>query len=101
MNSRCIPRTPTIIWLLDQGANSATPGILLSEVCDRLVVEGLPIAAAVLSISSLDPIVAASRLRWRRSDGLVVAELEFHGMSSIRQQVVEQESRNSTVTHLV
>ena len=101
MSSGSIPRTPTIIWLLDQGANSATPGILLSEVCGRLVAEGLPIAAAVLSIASLDPIVAASRIRWRRSDGLVVAELQFYGMSSTDQQVVEQESRNSTATHPV
>src|ERR1017187_7489328 len=101
MSPRSIPRTPTIIWLLDEGAQCATPEILLGEVCNRLIAEGLPIAFALLSVASLDPIVAASRLRWRQSDGRVVAELQFHGVSSIDDQSLRPASSRSTATHPV
>ena len=40
--------------------------------------------------------VAASRLRWRRSDGRVVAELQFHGTSGLDEQLAEQVARDST-----
>ena len=97
MSSAAIPRTPTIAWLLDEGAQSVTSEILLGEVCNRLVAEGLPIASAIMSVASLDPIVVARQLRWRRSDGRVVAELQFQGVSALDQQSADRGER-STVT---
>jgi len=82
MSSAAIPRTATITWLLEEGANFDSPGILFGELCRRLVAEGLPIGSAILAVASLDPIVAATRLRWRRNDDRVVAELQFHGAPS-------------------
>jgi class 3 adenylate cyclase len=39
----------------------------------------------LLNIASLDPLVAASRLRWRRSDGRIIEEVLFHGMPLLEQ----------------
>jgi adenylate cyclase len=75
-----LPATPTVDWLLRDGSAAATPGGLLSELCSRLVVEGLPLASAVLAIASLDPLVARTRIRWRRGDARVVEEVQLHGM---------------------
>lgn len=80
-----IPLTTAISWLLEEGARSATPGSLLGEVCARLAAEGLPLEAAALSVASLDPMVARSRLRWRRSDNRVVEEVQLHGMPFVAE----------------
>jgi adenylate cyclase len=75
-----LPATKAIEWLLREAASSASPGILLGELCDRLTVEALPIAGALLIVNSLDPLVAASRLRWQSSDGRIIEEVLLHGM---------------------
>src|SRR6266851_1447690 len=75
-----LPATTTVDWLLRHGAAAATPGALLGELCSGLVAEGLPLANAVLAIASLDPLVARTRIRWRRGDTRVVEEVQLHGM---------------------
>jgi adenylate cyclase len=81
-----LPQTATIDWLLRSAAGVASPAMMLAEVCGRLIKEGLPIAAAVLSVASLDPLVARSRTRWRRSDGRVGEEIQFHGMAAVAER---------------
>jgi len=75
-----LPATTTVDWLLRHGAAAVTPGALLGELCSGLVAEGLPLASAVLAIASLDPLVARTRIRWRRGDTRVVEEVQLHGM---------------------
>ncbi len=75
-----LPATTTVDWLLRHGAAAATPGALLGELCSRLAAEGLPLASAVLATASLDPLVARTRIRWRRGDTRVVEEVQLHGM---------------------
>jgi adenylate cyclase len=75
-----LPATKTIDWLLRDALRTAAPGNLLGELCNRLTDEAVPIEGALLKVASLDPLVAASRLRWRRSDGRVIEEVLFHGM---------------------
>jgi class 3 adenylate cyclase len=58
----------------------ATPGILLRELCNLLAAEAVPVAGALLEIANLDPLIAASRLRWQRRNGRVIEEVLFHGM---------------------
>jgi adenylate cyclase len=86
---RTLPSTPIIDWLLYEGAQVSSPGILLGELCRRLVGEGVQLATAVLSIASLDPMVARRRLQWRRSDGRVIEEVQFHGMFAIEAAPAE------------
>jgi len=76
-----LPATETVNWLLRDAVNSATPGALLRELCTRLIDEKLPIAGAVLSVASLDPLISASRLRWDSDRGGVFEEVMLHGMS--------------------
>jgi adenylate cyclase len=75
-----LPLTPTIAWLLRDGASVTTPSALVGELCSRLVAEGMPISGAVLAVASLDPLVAQRRLRWTHADARVVEELQLHGM---------------------
>lgn len=77
-----LPPTESIDWLLRSGINASTPGALLGELCTRLVKERLPIASAVLSVASLDPLVAATRLRWQSNRGRVFEEVTLHGMAT-------------------
>jgi len=78
---RPIPATPAITWLLHHGAAVATPGNLLYELCERLVLEGLQITGARLSIASLNPMVSQARIRWHRESGRVLEEVLLHGMA--------------------
>jgi class 3 adenylate cyclase len=48
-----------------------------------LAEEALPVSGALLNITSLDPLIAARRLRWQRGDGRVLEEVLFHGMTAI------------------
>jgi adenylate cyclase len=77
--------SPTIDWLLREGAGASSAGSLLGEVCNRVTAEGLPLARALLRIASLDPLVARSHLRWRRDDGRVIEEVQLHGMSTVNE----------------
>jgi adenylate cyclase len=75
------PETPTIGWLLREGAFVPSPGRLLGELCDRLLLEGQSIESARLTIAGHDPMVSQTRLRWQREGGRVVAEVLLHGMT--------------------
>jgi adenylate cyclase len=73
--------TPTIQWLLREGASANAPGVLLEGLCRRLLDEGLCIAAAALSLSSLDPMVSRKRLHWRAGVDGIIEEVLLHGMT--------------------
>jgi class 3 adenylate cyclase len=73
------PRTSAIEWLLRGGASASSPGSLLGGLCDRLVLERMPIAGALLTVASLDPLVASTSRRWQRRDGRVIEEVTLHG----------------------
>jgi adenylate cyclase len=83
-DSSALPSTEAVDWLLRNGINAATPGALLGELCIRLVKERLPIASAVLSVASLDPLVSATRSRWQSEGGRVIEEVMLHGMAARR-----------------
>jgi len=75
------PQTSSIEWLLRGGPSAPSPGSLLGGLCDRLVMERMPIAAALLTVASLDPLVASTSRRWQRQDGRVIEEIMLHGMT--------------------
>ncbi len=75
------PGTSSIEWLLRSGAGASSPGYLLAGLCDQLVLERMPIAAALLTVDSLDPLVALTRRRWQREGSRVIEEVMLHGMT--------------------
>ena len=79
--SSSFPHTDTIEWLLRSGANSSSSGALLGEVCSQLAREQIPLAAALLTVASLDPLIASTRHRWQREGGRVTEEIMLHGMT--------------------
>lgn len=74
-----LPQTSTIDWLLRSAAGNLSVASMLGDLCNRVVSENVPIAGALLTITSLDPMVARRQMRWRRSDGRVAEEIRFHG----------------------
>ena len=78
-----LPGTPAINWLLRESTSVSGPGALLGELCNRLVAEGVPIEGAILTLTSLDPVVARTRLRWNREGGRVLEEVLLHGMAAV------------------
>src|SRR3984957_1871508 len=74
-----IPHTAAIEWLLRSAMGSASAAAMLGGLCDRLANEDAPISGAMLTVVSLDPMIARRRIRWRRSDGRVAEEIQFHG----------------------
>jgi len=67
---------PIAEWLLGAGRRIATPGELLTALCERLVGRGLPLDRASLHISTLHPQVRGSRILWQRDSGLM-AEVHY------------------------
>jgi adenylate cyclase len=91
-----LPSTEAIGWLLRSGAGAATVVSLLGGLCECLVKEGIPLAGARLTVSSLDPMVAQRQLSWRRSDARVTEEIHFHGMAAVIGEAAD--SANLTLT---
>ena len=77
------PETRAIEWLLRSGVGASSPGSLLGGLCNQLALEQMPIAAARLTVASLDPLVASTRWRWQREDGRVIEEVMLHGMTTL------------------
>ena len=75
-----LPATAAMNWLLHSAAGVDAAGILLGELCNRLMAEAVPIEGTLLRIASFDPLVASSRLRWQRSNGRIIEEVLLHGM---------------------
>jgi adenylate cyclase len=53
-------------WLLGEGRQLATPGEMLSGLCERLVQQGVPIDRVGLHVRTLHPEVLATRTLWQR-----------------------------------
>jgi hypothetical protein len=92
-----LPQTAAIDWLLRSAAGVTTTAVMLRELCDRLVREELPIAAARLAVASLDPMIARRQMRWRRSEARVAEEIQFHGMAPAADGAAESANLTFTV----
>jgi adenylate cyclase len=92
-----LPQTRAIDWLLRSAAGVGSPAAMLGALCDRLVEEGVPISSALLTVARLDPMIARTRMRWRRSDGRVAEEIQFHGMAAIVEEAADASSLKLTL----
>jgi adenylate cyclase len=78
-----LPQTAAIEWLLRSAIGAASASAMLGGLCNRLANEDAPIGGAVLTVVSLDPMIARRRIRWRRNDGRVAEEIQFHGAEAV------------------
>lgn len=92
-----LPQTPAIGWLLRSAAGSATAASMLGDLCNRLAEEDVPIASALLTVTSLDPMVARRQIRWRRSDARVAEEIRFHGTAAVAEGALDSASLRFTL----
>ena len=77
--------TPTVDWLLREGLAAGSPGALLAGVAGRLAAEGVPLARATLSVTSLDPLLSERDFHWHPGRGVVEAP-RFHGAGLARPE---------------
>jgi adenylate cyclase len=92
-----VPQTATINWLLRSAAAVGLPSTMLGELCNRLVQEDVPIVSALLTVTSLDPMVARRRVRWRCSDSRVTEEIQFYGTAPVAQGAADPASLRLTL----
>jgi class 3 adenylate cyclase len=77
---RTIEATPAVRWLLRDASALATPGAMLGGLFERIVGENLRLASSTLTVTSLDPMISSTRVRWERDPPRVLEEILLHGM---------------------
>jgi adenylate cyclase len=68
---------PTLAWLVDCAADSATAERFLAELGAGLVAEGRPVAGGALSVSVAHPLIVRRAWLWRADSGDVIEALGF------------------------
>ena len=68
---------PTLAWLVDEAAEAAGAGALLTALGDRLVGDGLPLAGGALTLAVPHPLIARRTWLWRAETGEVIEGLGF------------------------
>ena len=69
--------TPTLAWLVDDASNSTSLDRFVAELGTRLAHDGVPRAAAALTVRVPDPIVARRTWLWRAETSEVIEALGF------------------------
>ncbi|MBM3584709.1 MAG: hypothetical protein FJX36_09895 [Alphaproteobacteria bacterium] len=59
------------MWLVDHGGQGLNLDLLLGDLCDRLVAEGIPLRRVVVGVLSSHPEVAARSVVWGRGGASV------------------------------
>src|SRR5947207_8420157 len=68
-----------LAWLVDEAGASPGPDRFLSELGDRLLADGLPLAGGALTLAVPHPIIARRTWLWRAETGAVIEVLGFAG----------------------
>src|SRR5262249_30850127 len=69
--------TPTLVWLVDAAANSASHDRFLAELGAHLAADGLPLAGGALTLDVPHPLIARRTWLWRAETGTVIEALGF------------------------
>jgi len=68
---------PVVDWLVDGAPTAGQPQDVLAQLCDRLLVCGLPLHRVAMFITTLHPNVMGRRFLWRPSEGVLVTEAQY------------------------
>jgi adenylate cyclase len=80
-------------WLIDGARSAARPKDVLSELCERLLVCGIPLWRVAIFVRTLHPEVTGRRYLWRRGAEVEVGELPYERLDT-------DEYRVSPVVHV-
>jgi len=86
-------------WVTEAGLTGMTEPELLHGFCDRLVIEGLPVARANTIIDTLHPIHEGRVFRWRRDDQETLDPVIEYGRTNVEGEAADN-WRRSTYYHL-
>ena len=64
-------------WLMEGARSAATPEVLLTQTCERLVAAGLPFHRVAIFVRTLHPDVFGRSFIWRPGESLVVNNADF------------------------
>ena len=73
------PVQSVVDWLVDGARTVRQPQEVLTELCERLLVCGLPLYRVAVFVRTLHPNVMGRRFLWRQGEGVQVTEAP-HGM---------------------
>lgn len=76
-HDRGMQMSPTLSWLVDAAAETATADRWLAELGAHLVADGLPVAAGALTLAVPHPLIARRTWLWRAGSGEVIEALGF------------------------
>jgi adenylate cyclase len=69
--------SPTLAWLIDGAAETASADRLLAELGAHLLADGLPLAGGALTLDVPDPLIARRTWLWRAASAEVIEALGF------------------------
>ena len=67
-------------WLVDGARSAAQPGVIMAELCQRLVAAGIPLWRAAIFVRTLHPAVIGRALMWRPDTGVQITEPGFEAL---------------------
>ena len=67
--------SPTLAWLVDAAAETATADRFLAELGAHLIADGLPLAGGALALEVAHPLIARRTYLWRAASGEVIEAL--------------------------
>ncbi len=81
--STAISPDTTEAWLVAGAPGAATPPEVLENMCERLLVEGIPLYRIAVFVRTLHPNVMGRSFVWRRDRGVEVAEAPHEIVDSV------------------
>jgi adenylate cyclase len=69
--------SPTLAWLVDAAADTASPDQLLAELGAHLIEDGVPLTGGALRIDVPHPLIASRTLLWRAASAEVIEAVGF------------------------
>jgi adenylate cyclase len=73
---------PVVDWLVDGARTAQQPEDVLAELCERLLVCGLPLYRVAVFVRTLHPDIMGRRFLWRRGEDVAVSEAAYGVMET-------------------
>jgi len=64
-------------WLIDGARSAASPSVMMSQTCERLVEAGLPLWRVGVFVRTLHPDIFGVSFIWRRGGEVVITQADF------------------------
>jgi adenylate cyclase len=72
---------PLVDWMLDGARSAAESQDVLAELCDRMVIAGIPLYRVAVFVRTLHPQVMGRRFIWKAGQGVAVSAAPYETLS--------------------